>query len=99
MRRPGWIKHRQHPLPGSHDPQQPLALSELKTGQAGILLSFRGGKLVGNRLASLGFTPGAQISMIQNFGHGPLIVSLRGTRIALGRGEAARISVRQGADA
>jgi Fe2+ transport system protein FeoA len=31
--------------------------------------------------------------MVQNFGHGPLIVNIRGTRIALGRGEAAKVVV------
>jgi len=46
-----------------------------------------------SRLATLGFTPGAKLTMVQNFGRGPLIVSIRGTRIALGRGEAAKVYV------
>jgi len=32
--------------------------------------------------------------MVQNFGRGPLIVLVRGTRLALGRGEAAKIKVK-----
>jgi ferrous iron transport protein A len=47
-------------------------------------------------LASLGFTPGTLVNMSQNYGRGPLIVTVRGTRVALGRGEAERIVVRQG---
>lgn len=31
--------------------------------------------------------------MVQNFGHGPIIVMVRGTRIALGRGEAEKVMV------
>ena len=31
--------------------------------------------------------------MTQNYGRGPLIVMVRGTRVALGRGEAAQIFV------
>jgi len=31
--------------------------------------------------------------MVQNFGRGPIIVMVRGTRIALGRGEAQKIIV------
>jgi len=31
--------------------------------------------------------------MLQNFGHGPLIVNIRDTRIALGRGEATKVLV------
>lgn len=46
-----------------------------------------------SRLSSLGFTPGARVTMVQNFGHGPIIVMVRGTRIALGRGEAQKIIV------
>ena len=49
-----------------------------------------------SRLATLGFTPGAKLTMVQNFGRGPLIVSIRGTRIALGRGEAAKVCVTRG---
>jgi Fe2+ transport system protein FeoA len=48
-------------------------------------------------MASLGFTPGADVSVIQNFGRGPLIALVRGARIALGRGEAQRIRVRKDA--
>ena len=46
-----------------------------------------------SRLSSLGFTPGARVTMVQNFGRGPIIVIVRGTRIALGRGEAQKIVV------
>jgi ferrous iron transport protein A len=52
-----------------------------------------GGHQFLSRLASLGFTPGAHLEVIQNFGHGPIIVRLRDTRVALGRGEAKKILV------
>jgi len=45
------------------------------------------------RLASLGFAPGVEVQMLQNFGHGPLIVLVRDTRVALGRGEAMKVLV------
>ena len=70
-----------------------VPLDELAPGENGTLVTFSDGRLVTNRLASLGFTPGASVSMTQNFGHGPLIVTVRGTRVALGRGEAAHILV------
>ena len=53
----------------------------------------RGGHGLVSRLSSLGFTPGAKVTMVQNFGRGPIIVMVRGTRIALGRGEAQKIIV------
>jgi len=66
-------------------------LSELQPGQAGIIRALQGGHSLVSRLAALGFTPGAPVTMVRNPGHGPLIVSVRGTRVALGRGEAARV--------
>jgi Fe2+ transport system protein FeoA len=50
---------------------------------------------VNSRLAALGFVPGTRVSMVQNFGRGPLIVSVIHTRVALGRGEAINIRARR----
>ena len=72
-------------------------LTDLIKGEQATVLSFKGGRAVYNRLTSLGFTPGAQINVIQNYGRGPLIVTVRGSRVALGRGEAQKIIV-QGSD-
>jgi Fe2+ transport system protein FeoA len=47
------------------------------------------------RLAVLGFLPGEELTMVQNYGHGPVIVTVRDTRVALGRGEADQITVRR----
>lgn len=75
---------------------KPISLSEMATGEAATLLGFNGARAVTNRLASLGLTPGAQVSMVQNYRRGPLIVTVRGTRVALGRGEALNILVERG---
>jgi ferrous iron transport protein A len=72
-----------------------VPLDELAPGEHGTLLAFTDERQVTNRLTSLGFTPGAAVSMTQNYGRGPLIVTVRGTRVALGRGEAARILVQK----
>ena len=73
-----------------------IPLAELAVNEHATIQSFAGGRTVTARLASLGFTPGAGIDMTQNYGHGPLIVTVRGTRVALGRGEAAKIIVVRG---
>lgn len=70
-----------------------VRLHMLKPGDVGIVHDLTGGRSFVCRLAALGFTPGAEVRMIQNFGHGPLIVSIRDTRIALGRGEASKVRV------
>ena len=70
-----------------------VSLSKLRVNEKAVIRSFTIGRLESNRLASLGLTPGAQVDMTQNFGRGPLIVMVRGTRVALGRGEADQIFV------
>jgi ferrous iron transport protein A len=74
----------------------PNTLAQLPTGTHATILNFTDGHAVTNRLASLGFTPGVEVGMAQNFGRGPLIVTVRGTRVALGRGEAEKIFILQG---
>lgn len=74
---------------------KPISMTNLNAGEHATILSFGDGRAVQNRLASLGFTPGVDVDMTQNYGFGPLIVTVRGTRIALGRGEAAKIIVRR----
>ena len=70
-----------------------MQLMELQPGKKAIIRRLEGGRTVLSRLAALGFTPGADITMLRSSDHGPLLVSLRGSRVALGRGEAAHIFV------
>jgi len=46
-------------------------------------------------MATLGFTIGTEVTILQNYGHGAIIVSVRNTRIALGHGEARKIQVKE----
>jgi ferrous iron transport protein A len=57
---------------------------------------LRGGHWFRSRLADLGFTTGALITVVQNYGRGPMLVSVRGTLVALGRREAAHVLVSRG---
>jgi ferrous iron transport protein B len=70
-----------------------MQLLELETGRKATIERLRGGRHILSRLAALGFTPGAVITIIRRSDHGPLLVSLRGSRVAIGQGEAAHISV------
>jgi ferrous iron transport protein A len=78
----------------THIPQESnLTLADLKKGEHAYFLSVQGGRGILGRLTSLGFTPGVEIEMIQNYGHGPIVVFVRGTRVALGRQEALKTSI------
>ena len=80
-------------MEATQPPRKTCSLSALVTGQRGVVHSLDGGHLFCSRAANLGFTTGAEVTVIQNYGHGPMLVSLRGTRVALGREEAAKITV------
>ncbi len=70
-----------------------MQLMELLPGKKAVIRRLEGGRPVLSRLAAMGFTPGAVITVLRSSDHGPLLVSLRGSRVALGRGEAAHIFV------
>ncbi len=70
-----------------------MPLSMVNEGGQAILLSIRGGRQLRGRLAALGLLPGTSLDVIQNSGHGPFIVGVRGSRIVIGRGMASRIEV------
>jgi len=70
-----------------------LPLNDLAVGETGVVYALDGGAHFLSRMVSFGFTPGVPVKMVQNFGHGAIIVSLRGTRVALGQGEARKVTV------
>jgi ferrous iron transport protein A len=72
-----------------------VPLSALQTGEKGVVIGIAGGRGILERMTSLGFVPGTEVVILQNFRHGPIIVRARDARIALGRGVAARIQMRR----
>ena len=76
-----------------HNHNLPIPLAGLLSGERAVLFQLNMPKSTINRLLSLGFTPGVEIFIMQNYGRGPLVVNVRGARVALGRGEASGILV------
>ena len=72
-----------------------VPLDALGPGEQGVVVEMNGGRGVLGRMAALGFTPGVEVTVVQNFGRGSLIARVRDARIALGRGEAGRLYVRR----
>lgn len=70
-----------------------VPLADMSVGSVVLIRSLNGGHRLNARLAVLGFTPGAPVTVMRNHGIGPMIVSVRGAKIALGRGEARQIMV------
>jgi ferrous iron transport protein A len=69
-------------------------LDALPTGSSAQIINHTGGRHISARLASIGLTIGSEVQIIQNYRHGPIIISVRGVRLALGRGEANKIGVK-----
>jgi ferrous iron transport protein A len=68
-------------------------LSEISTGGLVTLTSIQVGLELTSRMTSLGLTPGVSVNVLQNNGRGPIIINVRGTHVALGRGEADKLLV------
>jgi ferrous iron transport protein A len=68
-------------------------LADLQNGEHAFVTDIQVAKTELSRCTSLGLTPGAEVTMVQNFGRGPLILKVRGTQIALGRGQARKLFV------
>jgi len=69
----------------------PLAI--LPENEEAKVVEVRGGRGLVRRLSELGFTPGAKVKILFSNSPGPVLIDVRGSRIALGRGLLMRIIV------
>jgi ferrous iron transport protein B len=69
-----------------------IALANLREGDQGIIHSIGGGSSLTSRLAGMGLVTGARFRVAQVSG-GMVVILVSSTRIALGRGESAKIMV------
>ncbi len=74
-----------------------LLLTQTAVGQTVRLIDIAAGKTVRHRLTELGLTPGVALTLVQDNG-GPLLVAVRESRVALGRGTAEKIWVEKMGD-
>lgn len=71
-----------------------ISLAEMEDGQIGIIESISGGKNLVKRLADLGITKGAGITVLRHaIFSGPVQVEVCGSRFVLGHGMASKIIV------
>jgi len=71
--------------------EMPLAI--LPENEEAKVVEVRGGRGLVRRLSELGFTPGAKVKILFSNSPGPVLIDVRGSRIALGRGLLMRIIV------
>jgi ferrous iron transport protein A len=69
-----------------------LPLAMVGAGQMVKLVKVAAGRVLCRRLAEMGLTPGVHLEVLQDQG-GPLLLAVRDSRLALGRGMAQKIIV------
>jgi len=72
---------------------QTIPLAMVKPGETVQVTEVRAGGGLQRRLADLGLTRGVRIKVINSQRPGPVLINLRGARVALGRGVAQKIAV------
>lgn len=71
-----------------------ISLAQMQDGQSGIINSITGGRNLVKRLADLGITKGAGITVLRHaIFSGPVQVEVCGSRFVLGHGMASKIMV------
>lgn len=71
-----------------------IPLSMLSPGEEGKIVNILGGKGIVRRLSEMGFSIGEKIQVI-NSTRGPVVVKIKDSRLALGRGLAMGIIIRR----
>lgn len=71
---------------------QSLPLTMVAPGERVRLLKVNAGEGLTSRLNAMGLTPGVEVTVVQDSG-GPLLLSVRDSRLAVGRGMAQKMIV------
>ena len=71
-----------------------MNLSDVANGKKGIILELETGARLFNRLVSMGINEGNEFTVVRNNHHGPVVIDIDGSRFAVGRGMAQKISVK-----
>lgn len=71
---------------------EPVSITDLREGDHGVITAIEGGSALTSRLAGMGIVVNARFRIAQVSG-GLIVIQVAGTRIALGQGEASKITV------
>lgn len=73
--------------------KQSRPLSTVKAGETVRLVSIEAGRGLNSRLVSMGLVPNIEITVVNNGHPGPFVISIRNSKMMLGRGMAHKIMV------
>jgi ferrous iron transport protein A len=72
-------------------PDSALSLLSLQIGEKGKIVKISGGRGACKRLNELGLVPGTEIEVVNKISSGPVMIKVKGSKLALGRGLAAKV--------
>jgi ferrous iron transport protein A len=72
-----------------------LCLSDARVGKSYTMLGLAGGSRFQEKIYSMGLNPGVKFKILLNSGHGPIELEVRQTKLAIGRGMARRIRIKE----
>ena len=72
-----------------------VPITFLSPGERGEIVEIRGGRGIAQRLYEMGFIPSTVLEVLVSNPRGPILVSIRGTRVAIGGGMAMKVIVRR----
>ena len=75
-----------------------MFLSMASPGETVKVIAVRSGWGLQRRLADLGLTPGVKVRVISSGRPGPVVLDVRGSKLALGQGVAHKIMVSTGGE-
>lgn len=70
-----------------------MTLATSKIGEDVRLVEVQGGKQLRKRLADLGLNMGMTVRVVHSLNQGPIIIAVKDSRLAIGRGMAEHILV------
>jgi len=73
--------------------KQTRPLSKVRAGETVKLVAIEAGRGLNSRLASMGLVPNVKITVVNNSQPGPFVISVKNSKMMLGRGMAHKIMV------
>jgi len=70
-----------------------MVLSMIDPGEEVTLIDIDGGRGIRSKLYSMGLVPGVNLRILSRSGSGPIMIAVRDSRLAIGRGMAEKIIV------
>ena len=81
------------PIDDSEMKGERKTLLMLRTGDKGVVVRIVGGQGACKRLNELGLVPGTKVELVNKIASGPVMIRVKGSKLALGRGLANKVEV------